>query len=462
MFMVWNRLSPAAEPFPGGVTIDPGSTNGFVPEACPQHYVSHETGMLACPSMSGLTILPAHYPPRTLFVGYSPEPSYLTFLRTLIERNAHRSRPLQIIVLVPRLDTEQAYQDLKSYMHRPQANHLTFFTAPSDETLWMQDYMEIGLSLKDGHLKMIDLPYTDREGEALPAAIALSCQFDLIPQPSDSTEDEQDNLPQHGNYGGNIEALPGNLLLIGNTMGQATQKHLRHVFRDMPVISIDVRWLDTGHVDELFSVLPDRSDKAACPFAIGYTSPKLALELVHQYGFNSRKQILPPPVSLEDVSLELQDASFFTECLSLYAHDNIQTKRCRRFIQANMAYEALIQRERSRIDAALVKHTACAHINWIALPQLFVPSYGVWLQEGTWGSDADQAQALNPNAANMIALGEEVFIPEQPYQPFAQEISWRLEKLGLSLVRVDSALSHYLSGGLHCNTAVARMCGARR
>jgi hypothetical protein len=395
-------------------------------------------------------------------VGYSPEPNYLSFLSTLIERNSHRSRPLQIIVLIPRLDTEQAYQDLKPYMHRSQPNHLTFFTTPSDETLWIQDYMEIGLSLKDGRLRIIDLPYTDREGEAIPAAIALSCQFDLISQPEDRHDDDQDDLPQHGNYGGNIEALPGNLLLIGNTMSQMTQKHLRHIFKQMTAIKINVRWLETGHVDELFTVLPDHSAKATCPFALVYTSPKLALELVKKHSFTSRKRILPSPVTIEDVSTELQDISFFTQCLSLYAQNKTPDERCQKLIQANVAYEELIQQERRRIDAELVKHNTCSSINWIALPQLFVPSYNVWLQEGNWGSDEDEAQALNPNTINMIALGEEVIVSEQPYKPFAREVARRLAELNLSPVGVDSALSHYLSGGLHCNTAVARMCGARQ
>jgi hypothetical protein len=322
--------------------------------------------------------------------------------------------------------------------------------------------MEIGLSLKDGRLRIIDLPYTDREGEAIPAAIALSCQFDLISQPEDRHDDDQDDLPQHGNYGGNIEALPGNLLLIGNTMSQMTQKHLRHIFKQMTAIKINVRWLETGHVDELFTVLPDHSAKATCPFALVYTSPKLALELVKKHSFTSRNRILPSPVTIEDVSTELQDISFFTQCLSLYAQNKTPDERCQKLIQANVAYEELIQQERRRIDAELIKHNTCSSINWIALPQLFVPSYNVWLQEGNWGSDEDEAQALNPNTINMIALGEEVIVPEQPYKPFAQEVARRLAELNLSPVGVDSALSHYLSGGLHCNTAVARMCGARQ
>jgi hypothetical protein len=131
-------------------------------------------------------------------------------------------------------------------------------------------------------------------------------------------------------------------------------------------------------------------------------------------------------------------------------------------IEANVAYEQLIQQARHRIDVALGKQQACSNINWIALPQLFVPSYQVWLQDASWGSVDDQAQALNPNVINMIALGEDIIVPEQPYKPFAQEILQRLKGLGLSPVRIDSAFSHYLSGGLHCNTSVARMCGARR
>lgn len=460
--MVWNGSGLTAEPSPGRAATARGLTRELVPKACPQQYVADETDVLACPNTPGMTILPAHYPPRTLFVGYSPEPQYLTFLSALIERNGNRNRPFHIVVLIPRLDTEQAYRDLKPYMQRSQADHLTFFTAPSDETLWMQDYLEIGLSLPDGRIKLIDLPYADREGETVPAAIALSCQFDLIPQPDHTAHDDQAPLPQHGNYGGNIEALPGNLLLIGNTMGHDTQQHLRDVLHEMTAVSINVRWLETGHVDELFSVLPDLSTKAACPFALAYASPQLALELVQRHGLSSRKRVLPEPVSFEDVSLELRDWPFFTQCLSHYASHRVETERCRRLIEANLAYEQLIQQERHRIDAALRRQNTCANINWIALPQLFVPSYRVWRQETPWGSSDDQAQALNPNVINMIALGADIIVPEQPYKPFGQEILQRLKALGLSPVGVDSAFSHYLSGGLHCNTSVARMCGARR
>ena len=459
--VVWSSVGLTAELLPSGATIDRGFMNGFAPRICPQHYVSYDADMLACPKVQGLTILPAHYPPRTLFVGYSPEPNYLAFLSTLFERNANRKIPFQIIVLIPRLDTEQAYRDLKPYIERSQTNHLTFFTAPSDETLWMQDYLELGLSLPDGRLKIIDLPYGDREGEAIPAAIALSCQFDLITQPGDNSYRDPGQAREHGNYGGNIEALPGNLLLIGNTMSQITQQHLRNLFPKMSVMRINVRWLETGHVDELFAVLPNHANQATCPFAMAYASPKLALALVKQSRLTSRKRILPFPASVEDVSTELQNEFFFTQCLSRYAHNKIQAESCYRFIEANIVYEQLIQQERDRIHAALIKNRSCSSINWIALPQLFVPSHHAWLRESTWGSDADEAQALNPNAINMIVLGEEVIVPEQPYKPFTQEISRRLEGLGLSLVHVDSALSHYLSGGLHCNTSVARMCRAR-
>ena len=459
--LAWCHLGAAAEPLPGGVRLEPGSSNGFVSELCPQYYVSHESGVLACPNTQDLTILPGHYPPRALFVGYSPEPSFLAFLSALIAHNARRSHPLRIIILAPRLDTEQAYRDLKPYMHGAQSRHLTFFATPSDETLWMQDYMEIALSLKDGRLRLIDLPYIDREGEALPSAIALSCQYDLIPQPEYSDEDDSADWPDHGNYGGNIEALPGNLLLVGNTMNQTTQTHLRQVLPQMTPLIINVRWLETGHVDELFAVLPDRSAGAACPFAMAYTSPKLALDLAQQTHFNARKQISPPPVEIQDVSVELKDLSIFTTCLSNYAQHRSGKEHCRRFIQANLAYEELIQQQRRQIDKALMQRKTCAQIKWIALPQLFAPSHEVWLEDGNWGSAQDAAQALNPNVVNMIALGEEVIAPEQPYAPFGQEVARRLQELGLTLTRVDSTLSHYLSGGLHCNTAVARMCGAK-
>lgn len=130
-------------------------------------------------------------------------------------------------------------------------------------------------------------------------------------------------------------------------------------------------------------------------------------------------------------------------------------------MEANEHYDRLIERERSRIDTVLGKRNACTRIDWIALPQLFVPSFSVWRGESSWGTPLDHAQALNPNTVNVIALGKELLMPQQSYTPFEREIETRLTPLRVSLVRVDSTYSHFLNGGLHCNTSVIRMCHPR-
>jgi hypothetical protein len=465
LWFVWSLLFQVVLVAPTGVDATVKSPLGTirrlpqhraVAAACPRQYVSFDASSLACPKAQGLTILPASYPPRTVLIGYTPDAAFLEVLYTLIDRNSKRPRPLYIVVLIPRHDAEQAYQDLKPFIQRAEGDHLIVLTTPSDETLWMQDYMEIGISMVDGQAKIIDLPYTDREGEVIPAAIALSCQLDLVSQ---AAADTQNVVPDSGDYGGNIEALPGNLLVIGNTMTQGTRRRLREILPDMRLVEINTAWLHTAHVDELFAVLPHHAPQAACPFAMAYASPKLALEIIHQHGIQpERDQIGPETLSEERVTSELPDGAFFSTCLSASARFQPLSPKCQRFIAANHHYNDLIERERRRIDRLLRARHACPSPTWIALPQLFVPSVAVWQSEAPWGSEEDHAQALNPNVVNVIALGEDLLIPQQPYRPFSQAIARQLRPLGTTLVPVDATFSHFLNGGLHCNTSVIRTC----
>lgn len=436
------------------------SRNRSVAEACPRQYLSHDPNMLPCPGTDGILLLPAHYPPRTIFVGYEADPDHLAFLQTLIETNQQRKQPLQIIVLLPRLQVEQAYYDLRPFMKGVTSQHMTFFATPSDETLWAQDYMEVGISMQDGEAKIIDLPYTDREGESIPASLALSCQMDLIEQADYAAHGES---PSSGDYGGNIEALPGNVLLVGNNMTHATRQRLQETLASMVTLGIDVDWLLTGHVDEIFTVLPNMATNATCPFAMAYASPELALQVVQQNGFQQPQgNFLSPANTASDPGQGLLEPEFFTRCLSAYTQFGHLSQPCQRFIHANHVYAKRIEQERQRIHTLLLQRNACSSINWIALPQLFTPSPSVLQNETTYGDKDDLAEAVNPNVVNVIALGHDLIIPQQPYAPFTREIQQRLQPLALSLIQVDSTYSHALNGGLHCNSAVMRMCRRRR
>jgi hypothetical protein len=440
--------------------MQPPLRNASIAEACPRHYVSNEPSLPACPTGNGIFLLPAHYPPRMIFVGYEADASHLAFLQALIETNQQRKQPLQIVILLPRLQVEQAYHDLRPFMKGPDAQHITFFATPSDETLWTQDYMEVGISVQDGEAKIIDLPYNDREGESIPASLALSCHLDLIEQ---ADYESQRETPGSGDYGGNIEALPGNVVLVGNNMTYATRQRLREALPGMVMLDINVDWLLTGHVDEIFTVLPNMATHATCPFAMAYASPELALHVVQQHGFQPPPNNLLSPASLtSDTGQNLLEPEFFTRCLTAYTHFQPLSPRCRRFINANRTYAKRIEHARQRINAVLLQRNACPRLNWIALPQLFTPSSSMLESDVRWGSQDDFAEAVNPNVVNVIALGREVIIPQQPYAPFAREVEQRLRPLALSLIRVDSSYSHALNGGLHCNSKVVRMCRSNR
>ena len=162
LIWIWGALAVAEPKLNESSTPNAIGQRAWTPsgaEICPRRYLSLDPTVPVCPTTQGLTLLPAHYPPRTLLVGYDPEPRYLKFLDLLVLSNADRQEPLHIMVLIPRHNVEQAYERLKSFMQHPGTASLTFLSTPSDESLWPQDYLEVGLSMPDGEAKILDLPW---------------------------------------------------------------------------------------------------------------------------------------------------------------------------------------------------------------------------------------------------------------------------------------------------------------
>ena len=131
-------------------------------------------------------------------------------------------------------------------------DYVEVLLTPSDYTIWAQDYFELAIDSKTGALSIIDLPYEKEAGEHIPTAISLACNHNLIGQ----SEIDVSNMPRpSGNFGGNIDALTDNLVLIGNNM-HPSQKQVLVEEIQQKFLEIDVKWLSVGHVDELISVIP--------------------------------------------------------------------------------------------------------------------------------------------------------------------------------------------------------------
>ncbi|MBP9708719.1 MAG: hypothetical protein KBD78_13860, partial [Oligoflexales bacterium] len=79
-----------------------------------------------------------------------------------------------------------------------------------------------------------------------------------------------------GNYGGNLEATPDDVLYFGNSL---TDQSMRDSLlqRNLDAIELSSSWLSVGHVDEFITVI--RSNNNTCGFALAVADPIRALNL---------------------------------------------------------------------------------------------------------------------------------------------------------------------------------------
>jgi len=405
-----------------------------------------------CPNSNGLSILPRTFPVSTLFLGYTNHPAHSQFLREVI--HAIEGAPTNLAILFPRHEIQDAYEDLLE-IKKLGRGQLQMISTPSDEALWAQDYFEVAVDGKTGRPTLIDLPYTNREGELIPAALGLTCDVDVIRQPF---YDEILTDVGSGEYGGNIEAFPGNIVLIGNNMTTELAEHLAGII-EQDVYAINVGWLETGHVDELFSLLPAKNRQPPCDFAITYASPNKAFTVLKENNFDrSRDQISPPVHDDLDVNATANDQRIH-QCLHDYVVHHrtgrrIESEYCQELIMANNTYSNIILRELETILSLVRDNTGCRAIELLEVPVLFAPAQ---IQD-EYGHFSDLANAINPNGVNNILVNETVFLPKQPYPAMRNEVVKSMHKLGIATKEVEASLAHQLSGGLHCLSNTIRLC----
>jgi hypothetical protein len=91
-----------------------------------------------------------------------------------------------------------------------------------------------------------------------------------------------------GNMGGNIEALPGGICVLGNDHFEPHsqwQTYMDRVCRDpSPSARIEAPtdWLKVGHTDEILKTVRNKNKQAPCDFSVVLASPRKAIELLQQ------------------------------------------------------------------------------------------------------------------------------------------------------------------------------------
>lgn len=398
-----------------------------------------------CPQNSGNIILPNSYTPNAIFVGISPFGSHFKFLKKLIEiTSTFKQRP-KVNILIPQLDTLKSQQFLKDYFEH---DHISFYQTTSNITMWAQDYFELITNTTTSEKMILDLPYRDVEGDLIPANLSLMCKKQMIDLP---------NFPEEQvfgseSYGGNIEPISDKIVLIGNNMAENFIDHLNRKI-DQDLFKVNVSWLETGHVDELFTTIPGKDDNP-CNRTLLYSSPRKAFELLSKLT-PDEKDLMPKIPSMDDLEDDPNDKDNlewpdFNECIK---KNNLKSKKCQAFVSANMTYQKNIEKGIKNIQKVFKEHHKC-QMKTISLPQLFSP-----LEiKSIYGVKSDKAIAFNENAVNSIVIYPHIIQPWQTIPHFKEYIEEKLVKLGMKVHFSNAEFAHRLTGGIHCATNISYTC----
>lgn len=399
-----------------------------------------------CPAGPKPRILPRHYPLHSIYLGYTEGIERMGLFQIVLNIVSNLDPKIPLVVMVPRDQAQMAANELDAYLNDQNKDLVQLVYTPADYTIWAQDYFEQAVNGETGAHYFIDLPYEGRLGEHIPSALALACNSGLISQAGiDYKLDENVS----GNYGGNIESITDDLLLVGNTLSPDQRAILEREL-SQEVLDINVNWLKVGHVDELISVIPVANKKGKCPFDILYSSPGLALELIKK---ESEKSELKPLRFRFDFG-EKQSTFNLWECHTKgYSHPG-----CKAMISANTEYEKIVQSNISKIKQALVrKDKSCSSVNFVKVPVLFTASQS----QQRYGLKSDKAMTIDPNPVNNVLIGNNIIIPQQGLRPLYQYTKSVLEKYQLNVTAVDGEYVHIFDGGLHCSMNMRRTCRPR-
>lgn len=149
--------------------------------------------------------------------------------------------------------------------------------------IWMQDWGEIGTVRYVGDAKEYPLIIDSNRGRGigdLPAVLAKMWDLAYIKNP---------HYGSCGDYGGNTEVTPENILVLGDTSTEEYRKMFSdHGYADRMVI-VDTAWLVVGHCDEYLSFCPNKNSPTG--YSIIRANPRQALGLIKRAQLSDLKAI---------------------------------------------------------------------------------------------------------------------------------------------------------------------------
>ena len=256
-----------------------------------------------CPQ-NGSILLDETYPTQSFLISNAPylqtkEAKGLTrkFISKIIESYDFENVP-QIMVSVSDAKEFQAMVDytkanltakkIPKEKIKKILEQMTF--VPEANYTWQQDWFESFVDLKTGAPVVKQIASYNRvkptNGQTV-SDVGSSCQIQkgsVIEHdyPTDYSVDPRVSNQSFGSgeMGGNIEGAPGGFCLVGDNQGK---KFTEQFCSPDNTIQLQTSWLEVGHVDELFKIIPTQFNDGRpkeCEFSLMAASPKKAFEIM--------------------------------------------------------------------------------------------------------------------------------------------------------------------------------------
>lgn len=310
---------------------------------------------------------------------------------------------------------------------------------------WLQDWGEVMMArtLSDSEEKLLVLDTNRRRGLNDFPAFLSKIWDSAFYRTIDPGFQNQPAIA--GNYGGNIEATPNNVLYIGNTSSKTTRSFFTdHGYKDRHIV-LDTKWLMVGHVDEYLSTIV--LDDDPCGFAIVKADIQKGLASI----INASKEDMDLGIySKRPMASHLKDAKDYL--------DGNKNKRGKSFVKGNRQIIGIIRKNVKKLKDKIIEVSpSCKNIKVLSFP-------AVYLCKDNWGlmikdvGGKRSCVSLLPGSVNMLVLRKHQIVPDPIFAPFKKQIKEVLLENGQTPHFIDDTLYyHEAAGEVHCGTNVMRL-----
>jgi hypothetical protein len=308
------------------------------------------------------------------------------------------------------------------------------------DDLWLQDWGEVAVYQTDGEARERLVLLDAQRGRGLPdfaEHLGRRLRAPVL----------QLDVASEGDYGGNIEVTPDQILFLGDTTSTELQDYLEgYGYADQTIV-LQTSHLVVGHVDELVTFLP--APDTPLGYVVLMADPVLGWELLggvdptESLSALARAALEPsrwrPRIRVQD---EFIARAIFDALENLLSGDKAAI---RRQVVAAAAFEENLERIQREIPVA---RDELVEVPIIRIPTL----YGA----GTEEDDPEQMVSLLPEATNMLVLPGVVVAPDPLLPRFREHIAAELNRFGYQVFFLPGLTLRDGQGQLHCATHAIR------